>query len=154
MDKRIAMTQPERLPENQEVTLLTTSAQAPLTTPRFTPVTGRVGPWSGGGFLICFNNPDQSNWAKPGLNVFSVDFNGFLPGKVDTINGYVTELQSADWPFPHMGDALFYTLGITLDFASQVASVTFFMAWNSPLPVGIMANIGFGPQMQPLSQLA
>jgi hypothetical protein len=136
------MAQPEWSREDQEVTLPTSmSANVHLTTPR--PVTGGVGPWSGGGFLICFNNPDQSNWANLGLNIFSIDLSSLNLGLVNTINGYVTELQGVDSPYPHMGDAVFHTFGITFDFASQVASVTFFMVWDSPLPVGVMANLGF-----------
>lgn len=120
-----------------------------MTTPRFTPITGpRNGPWPGGAFLICFNNSDQSNWAKPNFNIFSIDLNGLGLGgdKVHAINGYITELQSVDYPYPHMGDAIFYTSGTTLDFATQVATVTFFMFWDSPLPVGFMANVGFDVQ--------
>jgi hypothetical protein len=139
------MTQRGSPPENQEVTLPAASAEAPLTTytPACTPVTGGVGPWNGGGFLIYFNNPDQTNWANPGFNVFRIDLTGLDRGTVNSINGYVTELQSVNYPYPHMGDAVFYTLGITLNLASQVASVTFFMDWDSPLPVGVMANLGY-----------
>jgi hypothetical protein len=138
-----AITQPDRPPENHDVTLPITSANAPLATPTYTWITGVHGPWQQAGYLFGFANPDQSNWANPGLNVFTIDLTGLNLGTVWTVNADVVELLSADFPEPHIGDARFETFGTTYNFPAQVASVTFWMDWDNPLPVGIMTNIGF-----------
>ena len=62
------MIQPEGPPENQEVTLSSTSAQVPLTTS--TPIAGAVGSWPGTGFLIPFGDPDQSKLGASGHECF------------------------------------------------------------------------------------
>ena len=78
------------------------------------------------------------------MNVFSIGLLGLELGAfVHTVNAWVCEQLSVDYPEAHIGDADFFTIGTTLDFDTQVVSVTFYMDWDSPLPVVIMTNLGY-----------
>ena len=134
------MTQPYRPPKYHEVTLRPTSAKAGPTAREEQLPVGVAGPWYTAGYLFCFAEPGQ--WANPGENRFSIDLQGlFLEiGTPWALSADVTELIPPI--YPHTGDAIFFTRGVMLDQSDQLAIVSFFMDWDSSLPVAIMMNIG------------